>query len=146
MVEHIDTLCWAVMLALFVGIEAATPQLVSIWFAAGSLVSGIISLITGSIPVQIIAFVAVSAVCLVFTRPMAARLTKVQPTPTNADMVIGKIAVVTEGTNPATGTARAMVMGESWAVQSVDGTPLTAGQNVKINTISGVKLMVEAVE
>ena len=57
MVEHIDTLCWAVMLALFVGIEAATPQLVSIWFAAGSLVSGIISLITGSIPVQIIAFV-----------------------------------------------------------------------------------------
>ena len=146
MVEHIDTLCWAVMLALFIGIEAATPQLVSVWFAAGSLCAGIVSLFTGSISVQIIVFLAVSAVCLVFTRPMAARLTKAQPTPTNADMVIGKIALVTEATNPATGTARAVVMGESWSVACEDGTPLSVGQNVQVCKISGVKLMVQAVK
>ena len=146
MVEHIDTVCWAVMLALFIGIEAATPQLVSVWFAAGALCAGICSLITGSISVQIVTFLAVSAVCLAFTRPMAARLTKVQPTPTNADMVIGKIAVVTEDTNPATGTARAVVMGESWAVLCEDGTTLTAGQNVIIHKISGVKLIVAPVK
>ena len=43
------TIVWAVLLIAFIWVEASTVGLVSVWFAAGSLVAGIASLLGGAV-------------------------------------------------------------------------------------------------
>ena len=57
---------WLALIILFVVLEASTVQLVSIWLAAGSLAALIPAMLGMPLVVQVIVFVAVSAVCLVF--------------------------------------------------------------------------------
>jgi len=144
MVTYLDTIFWAAIMIVFIIIEAATPQLVSIWFAAGALTAAVSSLFLGRVTAQLLVFLGVSALCLFMTKPFAGKMVRRSAPPTNADMVIGKTAVVIEGTNPATGTARAVVMGETWAVVDQNGSDLSVGQTVTVKKISGVKLIVEA--
>lgn len=55
---------WIGLMVAFTVIEAVTVQLVTIWFAVGSLVALIANIAGANIVVQWLIFVAVSAVCL----------------------------------------------------------------------------------
>ena len=61
---------WIGLMVAFTVIEAVTVQLVTIWFAVGSLVALIANIAGANIVVQWLIFVAVSAVCLLATRPV----------------------------------------------------------------------------
>ena len=63
---------WIGLMVAFTVIEAVTVQLVTIWFAVGSLVALIANIAGANIVVQWLIFVAVSAVCLLATRQGAA--------------------------------------------------------------------------
>ena len=87
---------WIGLIVLFVIIEAATVQLVTIWFAIGS-VAGLIACAAGlEIWIQFLIFAVVSAVALAVTRPFVKKFTKGRKQPTNADRYIGQEATVTE--------------------------------------------------
>lgn len=60
---------WIVSLLLFLIIEAATMQLVTVWFALGALGGVITELCDGPVWLQCTVFVVVSFVSLVATRP-----------------------------------------------------------------------------
>ena len=55
---------WVAAMVLFAIVEAATVSLVSVWFVGGSLAALIVELLGGSMLVQILVFLAVSAVLL----------------------------------------------------------------------------------
>lgn len=129
--------------AVFFGLlEAATAQLVSIWFAGGAVCSLIAYLAGGNITVQCITFVAVSAILLLCTRPLAKKLTKNSPQRTNADSLIGKTAVMTKPADGLTG-GEAKIDGKYWTVCSADGEPIESGSTVTVEKIEGVKLIVK---
>ena len=91
----IETYMWIVWLALFVimiVIEAASPELVSIWFAAGALVSLIVSLIPSTDWwVEVIIFVVISLVAVLCLRPLVKRyLRSGEIIKTNVDSLIGR--------------------------------------------------------
>ena len=65
---------WIGLMVAFTVIEAVTVQLVTIWFAVGSLVALIANIAGANIVVQWLIFVAVSAVCLLATRPVVKKL------------------------------------------------------------------------
>lgn len=67
--EWLYPLIWLVLIILFIVMEASTVQLVSIWLAVGSLAALVPAILEMSLAVQVIVFIVVSAVCLVFTRP-----------------------------------------------------------------------------
>ena len=67
---------WLIILAVLVVIEIITLGLTTIWFAGGALAALVVSLLGGPVWLQILLFLAVSVVLLVFTRPLAVRYMK----------------------------------------------------------------------
>lgn len=124
-------------------VEAVVPALVSIWFVPGGLAAFIASLAGGPVWLQIVLFILGVLAAMVLTRPLARRLQKNAPTSTNADRVLGSVAVVTEDIRNVPGSGRVAVMGNSWAARSLepDGM-IPAGERVVVQRIEGVKLLV----
>ena len=74
MEAYMPFLLWGGLFVLTVLVEFATQQLVSIWFAAGSLAAFLAVCFGASLPVQGILFLAVSVLLLIFTRPICRRI------------------------------------------------------------------------
>ena len=134
---------WLALLAAFIIIEAATAQLLTIWFAAGALASLITSCFTESVIIQVIVFIAVSAITLAITRPLVKRVTKTNKQPTNADMYINQEGVVTEEINNLEAKGLVKVKGSVWTARAeTDNEIIPSGTLVKVIKIEGVKLIV----
>lgn len=134
---------WIVALVAFVVIEAITAQLVTIWFAVGSVAALIAEMLGAQVWLQWTIFVAVSAIILVATRPFVKKLTKQKVQPTNADRCIGETAVVTERIDNISGKGAVKVNGIEWSARTQSGNTVEPGNTVKVIKIDGVKLIVE---
>lgn len=137
---------WVALLATFIIIEASTAQLLTIWFAVGSFAALVSTFITDNIIAQVIVFVVVSAIALVVTRPLVKKMTKATKQPTNADMYIGKEAIVTEDINNLEAKGLVKVGGSVWTARTeVDNYTIPAGSHVTVIKIEGVKLIVRPI-
>lgn len=134
----------AVALAMLIA-EAATVQMVSIWFCLGAVAAAITAILGGNVPVQVVVFVVVSGLTLAFTRKFVKKVLRVKKTPTNADSVIGAVGQVTEPIDDEAGTGRIKVEGMDWSARTTDGSKLPEGVKVKVKAIAGVKLMVSPI-
>lgn len=133
---------WAAAVIVFMIIEIATTQLVTLWFALGSLASLIACLMNAQVYVQIIIFVAVSAITLAATRPLVKKWTKTSFSPTNADRCIGKTALVVEDIDNSAEKGAVKINGSVWSARSADGIKIRKDEQVTIKQIDGVKLIV----
>ena len=133
---------WAAAVIVFMIIEIATTQLVTLWFALGSLASLIACLMNAPVYVQIIIFVAVSAITLAATRPLVKKWTKTSFSPTNADRCIGKTALVVEDIDNSAEKGAVKINGSVWSARSGDGIKIRKDEQVTIKQIDGVKLIV----
>ena len=138
----IASIVWIVLMLLFIVIEAATPQLVTIWFALGSLGGLIAELCHAQIWLQIIIFVIITVICLILTRPLAKKLRNTEIQPTNADRYLGEKGIVTEDIDNILGKGAVKVKGTEWTARSFDDNNIAAGTSVIVKEIQGVKLMV----
>ena len=131
----------AVMIALIV-LEAATTQLVAVWFIVGAFVSLISAIFIDNIYLHILLVVVFSALSLLLLRPIAKGKLNNKRVPTNADMVIGKTAVVIETIDNDAAKGRVQVSGLDWAARSYDKSIIQPGSKVGVCAIDGVKLIV----
>jgi membrane protein implicated in regulation of membrane protease activity len=134
---------WLVAFAVFLVAEISTQMLVSVWLACGSLAALLTAGLGGQVWLQILVFVAVSALALAFTRPLARKLIGKRER-TNADRCVGQTALVTEDIDNLEGQGAVRLDGKTWTARSDGGEPLPKGQSVRVLRIEGVKLMVEA--
>ena len=137
------TLFWLVaMIALFV-VEAATVNLMTLWFAFGALAALVASLLGGELWLQIVIFVAVTIITLIPTRKLAKKyFSKNHHQATNSDIVIGKDCVVTEDIDNLLATGAVKCLGKEWTARSESGKKIVAGETVTAVAIEGVKLIV----
>ena len=137
------TLFWLIsMIALFV-VEAATVNLMTIWFAFGALGALVTSLLGGKLWLQIVVFIAVTILTLVPTRKLAKKyFGKNRHQATNADIVIGKDCIVVEDIDNLVSTGAVKCMGKEWTARSEKGEKIAAGETVTAVAIEGVKLIV----
>lgn len=132
---------WVAVILLGVIIEAATPQLVAIWFAAAGVVA-LLCEVFGAPPVaQFIVFVVLSGILVAATRPLARKLVKKEEK-TNADALIGAEALVTQKIDNIRAEGLCKVNGQIWSARAADGGVIDEGTLVKISAIEGVKLIV----
>ena len=125
--------------------EAVTVGLVTIWFAIGALAALISSLFGGPLWLQILLFIVVTAITLITTRPLVKKyFGKNSHKATNADMVIGKDAYVTEAIDNLKGTGAVKCLGKEWSARSENGEIISAGETVTAVKIEGVKLFVKS--
>lgn len=130
---------WFGLAFLFGAVELATTSLVSIWFFAGALAALLVSLVVDSIVIELGVFIVVTAVTLIFTRPILVDK-MLKKTPTNADMLIGKTATVTE-TITAQDHGRAKIDGLIWRATAHE--TINKGEICVVAKIEGVTLIVQ---
>ncbi len=143
--EAYSPLFWLGATILFCVIEAATVQLISIWFGVGSLLALVSSMFGAPVWLQLIVFFFSTAVVLVATRPLAKKLIGARKTATNADRVVGTTAIVEEPIDNLRETGRVFADGLSWAARTEDGNIVAQGQKVLVERIEGAKLFVREI-
>ncbi len=136
---------WLIILALCLVVEIATLGLVTIWFAGGALVTFFVAMVTDSLLIQVIVFLAVSLLLLFFTRPIAKRFYNNKRTKTNVDSLIGEHCKVTEAIDNFNGTGTVLLNGLEWTARSKDEAVIEVGARVQVCAVDGVKVIVEKV-
>ncbi|MDE6744159.1 MAG: NfeD family protein [Lachnospiraceae bacterium] len=137
-----ETIVWLVIFIVMLGIEIATLGLTTIWFAGGALLSTLVAAIGLPLYVQIPVFLVVSVVLLLFTRPIAQKYFNKERIRTNAESLVGQIAVVSENINNLKGMGKAVINGQEWTARSADDTvELEKETKATIVAIEGVKLV-----
>ena len=140
-----DVIIWAILVIAFVIAEVATVQLVSVWFAAGALVTMILVFFF-DIPIigQIGIFIGTSAIFLALTMPFIIRKRKKRGyIPTNSELEIGRSARVIEEINADIGKGRVRVEGVDWSAVSADGSVIPNDTVVTVTAVNGAKLTVK---
>ena len=138
------SIVWVVIMVVVLVVEAATAGLTCIWFARGALAALSAALFGAPIWLQLVWFFVVSVVTLYFTRPLVLKYVNSRSQPTNADMVIGKEALVTEAIDNVESAGAVAVGGKVWTARSENGEPIEVGSIVTVLRIEGVKLIVSA--
>lgn len=137
---------WLVAFVIFVGIEAATMALTTIWFAGGAMAAFFVALAGGAVKMQLAAFVAVSFLLLIFTRPFASRFINKGTVKTNAESLVGKKARVITEIHNERATGAAVLNGQEWTARAADEDEvIPAGETVVVREIRGVKLIVDRI-
>jgi len=134
---------WLGLVIFFALFELYTYSLTTVWLAIAALVMVFLSLLleSMSLPAQILVFLAISAVLLIFTRPLAVKKFKMGKTKTNVDSLAGRHAIVQKSiTEFERGEVK--INGQTWAAVSEDGSEIAAGNKCEILRVEGVKLIV----
>ena len=87
---------WVAITVICIVIETMTFALTTIWFAISAFVMVFLAFTPIPFPVQLLIFVALSMILLIFTRPVLQKKLDQKKIATNYERVIGQIAVVTK--------------------------------------------------
>ena len=135
---------WLILCVALAGIEALTVALTTIWFAGGALAAFFCALAGAGVEAQLVVFVAVSFILLIFTRPFAIKYINRNTEKTNVESLEGKKARVTSDVDNDAGTGTAVVGGQEWTARSADPKKtFKTGEIVRIVEVRGVKLMID---
>lgn len=135
---------WLLLTAALLVIEALTAGLTTIWFAGGSIVALILTLLGAPVWLQTGAFAAVSLILLLVTRPLALKYMNKGKGATSLDRMIGREVLVTEQIDNLRGTGEVQVDGQYWMARSADSDlTIEKGETARVRSIQGVKLIVD---
>jgi len=133
-------LLWFAIIIIASVIEFSTTDLTSIWFAGGALVSFIVALIwPAAIVAQIVVFIVATAILIFEVRPAVKGYLTKNDVKTNADRVIGKIAVCTKAFKTGD-RGEVKIDGKYWT--AVSNEDISLNDKVEVLSIDGVKLVV----
>jgi len=137
---------WIGLTILFAIIEAVTLGLTTIWLALGALVLVFLSFIPGlAFEFQVLIFLAISAVLLFFTRPLALKKFRTGRVKTNVDSLVGKNAlVIKQITEFDRGEVK--LNGQIWSARLEEGSTslITEGTKCEVVAVEGVQVIVRA--
>ena len=138
------TMFWLIVLVVLVVIELLTMGLTTIWFAGGALIATVAAVLGVPLVGQVILFLVVSGVLIIFTRPLAVRYFNKDRVRTNAESLVGRQAIVISEIDNLQGIGQVNVGGMEWSARTrIDGVRLQVGTGTTILGINGVKLIVE---
>ena len=141
-----DMIGWLVAFVILIGIEAATMALTTIWFAGGAVFAFFAAVLGFSIQTQLVVFLIVSFILLLFTRPFAMRFVNRETVETNVDGLIGRRAKVITKIDNNEPSGATVVDGQEWTARSMDdAVTIPVGTHVVIKEVRGVKLIVEMI-
>lgn len=138
-----EMIIWLVLLIVAIVAEVLTMGLTTIWFAGGALVAIFAAILNAPVWLQVVLFLVVSLVLLIFTRPVAVKYFNKDRIKTNAESLVGRQAIVTAEIDNLQGIGQVTVGTQEWSARSYDnGIRIPVGTVVDVLAINGVKLMV----
>ena len=137
------SIIWLVVLAILLVIEFLTLGLTTVWFAGGALVAFLVSLAGGPLWLQLLLFIAVSVVLLLFTRTLAVKYLNKDVQKTNVDSIPGQKGIVTATIDNLKAEGQVTIQGMEWTARAKNGNTIEKGKVVRVTAVEGVKLIVE---
>jgi membrane protein implicated in regulation of membrane protease activity len=134
---------WLV-LAMVLGVaEIITTGFFVLWFAIGAGAAALAAALGADIVVQLVVFLAISGLLVIFTRPVVHRFVEGRRPAyrTNVSALVGKVGVVVREVEPLEVTGLVKVQGEIWTAVT-DGASIPEGVAVVVERVDGVKLSV----
>ena len=141
-----EYILWLVAVVIFCILELISTGMTCIWFAVGSLAAALVSFLGGGWILQSITFVVVTALVLIFFRPLAVKHINNKAEKTNVESMIGKIGKVTKSIDNISAVGTIIVDGMEWTARSEDNTLINEGKLVEVVSIEGVKAIVKLSE
>lgn len=136
-------LAWIIVAIASIIIEGVTLGIATIWFAFGAIAAWISFKLGVSLFTQIVIFLVVSIILLVFTRPIVTKYLKIGKTKTNAESLIGQKAKVLTKISNINNEGTVQINGMVWSARSLyDSEEIQKESIVYVRDIKGVKLIV----
>ena len=135
---------WAVLALGFLVLEGCTVAMVSLWFAIGAAAALILGLLGAAFWLQVAAFLVVSGALLALLRPMLRKYAKTAKT--NVDSIPGTQGLVTESIDNVAYQGQVKLGAMTWTARSSSGAPISAGTQVVVDRVEGVKVFVSPVK
>jgi membrane protein implicated in regulation of membrane protease activity len=134
---------WAVVAIGALFIDITTSSFMFVWFSLGAIAAIVAMVFNGSVVVQVIIFVAVTAASMAVGYPIVKKTIKktVSKTLTMEEGYIGKEFAIEEDIDVK---AKIKFQGVYWTVKNV-GKPLKKGDLVQVIGIEGNKLLIAKV-
>lgn len=140
--EHLWAV-WFISGLLLILLEILTPGFVVSLIGVACLVSGLFSLFTNNIIVQLLAFAVSLVLLMIYIRPIFSKyFTKNDNKKSAVDALIGKVCVVDEEIDNSKPTGYVKCGGDFWKAQSSDGSIIEKGAQVTIEKIEGITVTV----
>lgn len=136
---------WLVAALLLFVAEMVAPGFWLLSVAVGCLAAGVVSLVVPGALIPALTFAAGTLLTLVGVRPVLLRLLHRSggDIRTNVDALAGRVGIVSERIDPATGKGRVLVEGEDWRAASLMDAALEPGTRVMVVRVEGATLYVD---
>lgn len=134
---------WLVIGSVCLLIDIITSAFLFVWFTIGAIAAIVTKVLGYSFTVQVITFVAISAILMVIGYPIAKKTIKksVTPTPTREQTYLGKELVVDED---LINSGSLKLDGVLWSVKN-EGEMVKKGDHVKIIATEGTKIIIKKI-
>jgi len=140
----IDLYVWVGIFVLAVIIEIGTLGLTTIWFTPGSLLGIVLAACGVDLWIQITAFIVISVIMLLFTRPIAVKYVNDRKIKTNVETIVGSEAIVTEQISNIEGKGIVIIGGIEWSARTESNDDIIEKDARVIATaVEGVKVIVK---
>ena len=137
---------WLAVFVIMVIIEAMTIALVSIWCGISALIMIFLSRTEMPFKWQLLIFLLISVVLMLFTRPFFVKKLKLGKNNMNTESIEGtKMKVIEPISQFQKGTVRAQ-NGVVWNAESTDEEPLASGDICIVKSVKGNTLVVQKVK
>lgn len=135
---------WVAVTIICVVIESLTLSLTTIWFGISAFVMVFLAFTPLPFPAQLLIFVALAMVLLIFTKPIVKKKLSQKKIATNYERVIGQIAVVTKRIT-AMEKGSVKINGMEWTAAVKEDTALEEGSKCMVEEIAGVTAYVKQI-
>jgi membrane protein implicated in regulation of membrane protease activity len=140
--ELTNSIYWLLVLGILILVEIIALNLTTIWFAAGALLAFVVSLFYDNLFLELILFLITSLALLYFIRPWILRYFNPKKATESYEGVIGKNGLVNTKIDNSNKTGKVTVDGQEWSARSLEGSIIEEGSKVRIQAITGAKLVV----
>jgi membrane protein implicated in regulation of membrane protease activity len=124
---------WLIAAILLTILEIFTATFSVFCFAIGCVFAVIAALCGLDLNWQVLSLIIGTVLGFVLVRPFALKfLNRKKDIATNADALMGRIAIVSETIETSKGTGRVMVDGDDWKAITLDDELIEKGEKVKI--------------
>lgn len=130
------------MAIIFLIAELFTTGFFLVCFGIGAAAAALLAYLGVDPFIQVVAFIAVSGVAVLLTRPLTRRLNEQQKNFVGSDRVLEKRAIVLTEINPPLGAGMVRVDAEEWRATSEDGRIIAKDEIVEVLRIEGTRLVV----
>lgn len=143
---HYDSWIWLGILILCCIVEALTLSLTAIWGAIAALPMIFIGMTALPFQWQLLIFIVITVLLVIFTRPFAVKKLKIGKSKTNVNSMVGEEVIITKTINQFEKGEAKTKNGVIWNATSKENKTFEKDSVCKIVSIEGNTLIVEGEE